>query len=273
MTDRFCLLGSADEHVAKLHELAAAGVDQFNLYLMNGDEEAQLEAYGRDVIPASASVAAIPDAGRPAVPTRPRPAWCDPAPPIVLDRRPRHALWGGAGRSLARMGYSTADGIAATMLGDATGVIVSDRSVRPHRRFVLAIAGGAIVAFAALAPSGPIVREVRAAASVNLDQWATLDTAWQNGNLNGNNTRYPEGGIVPFRLAVEGLKAGSHTIRIQYDFTAGGHKAYDFLARYDGWVSPPICGASGGGVSSMCPSMPGVELGCVPVRSGSRPTV
>jgi len=54
VTDRFCVLGTADEHVAKLHELAAAGVDQFNVYLMNGDEEQQLEAYGRDVIPAFA---------------------------------------------------------------------------------------------------------------------------------------------------------------------------------------------------------------------------
>ncbi len=52
VTDRFAVLGSADEHIAKLQELADAGVDQFNLYLMNGDEEAQLEAYGRDVIPA-----------------------------------------------------------------------------------------------------------------------------------------------------------------------------------------------------------------------------
>ena len=52
VTDRFCVLGSVEDHVAKLHRLAAAGVDQFNLYLMNGDEEAQLEAYGRDVIPA-----------------------------------------------------------------------------------------------------------------------------------------------------------------------------------------------------------------------------
>ncbi len=52
VTDRFCILGPADEQVAKLRELADAGVDQFNLYLMNGDEEAQLEAYGRDVIPA-----------------------------------------------------------------------------------------------------------------------------------------------------------------------------------------------------------------------------
>ena len=54
VTDRFCILGTADEHVAKLRELAAAGVDQFNIYLMNGDEELQLEAYGRDVIPAFA---------------------------------------------------------------------------------------------------------------------------------------------------------------------------------------------------------------------------
>ena len=45
VTDRFCVLGDAEEHVAKLEELADAGVDQFNLYLMNGDEEAQLDAY------------------------------------------------------------------------------------------------------------------------------------------------------------------------------------------------------------------------------------
>ena len=41
VTDRFCVLGAVDEHVAKLRELADAGVDQFNIYLMNGDEEAQ----------------------------------------------------------------------------------------------------------------------------------------------------------------------------------------------------------------------------------------
>ena len=52
VTDRFCVLGEIDDHVAKLRELEAAGVDQFNIYLMNGDEEAQLEAYGRQVIPA-----------------------------------------------------------------------------------------------------------------------------------------------------------------------------------------------------------------------------
>ena len=49
--DRFCVLGSASEVIDKLGVLAETGVDQFNVYLMNGDEEGQLEIIGRDVIP------------------------------------------------------------------------------------------------------------------------------------------------------------------------------------------------------------------------------
>ena len=60
VTDRFCVLGSVDDHVAKLRDLAAAGVDQFNIYLMNGDEEAVLEAYGREIIPATRGLAVGP---------------------------------------------------------------------------------------------------------------------------------------------------------------------------------------------------------------------
>jgi probable F420-dependent oxidoreductase len=51
VTDRFCVLGSVEDQIAKLRRLAAAGVDQFNLYLMNGDEEQILEIYGREIIP------------------------------------------------------------------------------------------------------------------------------------------------------------------------------------------------------------------------------
>jgi probable F420-dependent oxidoreductase len=58
VTDRFCVLGSVDEHLRKLRELADAGVDQFNVYLMNGDEEQTLEIYGREIIPAMRSVVA-----------------------------------------------------------------------------------------------------------------------------------------------------------------------------------------------------------------------
>jgi probable F420-dependent oxidoreductase len=58
VTDRFCVLGDANEHLAKLQELADAGVDQFNIYLMNGDEEEQLEMYGGHIIPNMAAAAA-----------------------------------------------------------------------------------------------------------------------------------------------------------------------------------------------------------------------
>ena len=50
--DRFCIVGPAEEHIRKLKELQDAGVTQFNIYLMSGDEEATVEAYGRDVVPA-----------------------------------------------------------------------------------------------------------------------------------------------------------------------------------------------------------------------------
>jgi alkanesulfonate monooxygenase SsuD/methylene tetrahydromethanopterin reductase-like flavin-dependent oxidoreductase (luciferase family) len=52
VVDRFAIVGPPEDHVRRLMELAEAGVDQFNLYLMSGDEEAQLEAYGSSVIPA-----------------------------------------------------------------------------------------------------------------------------------------------------------------------------------------------------------------------------
>jgi probable F420-dependent oxidoreductase len=52
IVERFGLIGSVEDHVRRLLELEAAGVTQFNLYLMNGDEAEQLELFGREVIPA-----------------------------------------------------------------------------------------------------------------------------------------------------------------------------------------------------------------------------
>ena len=52
VVDRFCVIGSVDDHISKLRALAEAGVDQFNIYLMNGDEEETLEVYSREIIPA-----------------------------------------------------------------------------------------------------------------------------------------------------------------------------------------------------------------------------
>src|SRR5438552_10530161 len=51
VTDRFCLLGPAEAHIEKLRALARAGVTQFNIYLMCGDEEDTLEKYKKEVLP------------------------------------------------------------------------------------------------------------------------------------------------------------------------------------------------------------------------------
>src|SRR5439155_23102593 len=56
--DRFCVLGDAEQSIAKLRELEAVGVDQFNIYLMTHGQEETLKAYGGDIIPQFSSVAA-----------------------------------------------------------------------------------------------------------------------------------------------------------------------------------------------------------------------
>ncbi|TYL53790.1 TIGR03842 family LLM class F420-dependent oxidoreductase [Agromyces mariniharenae] len=50
--DRFCLLGTADQHLDKLKQLAELGVDQFAGYLQHDNKEETLRVYGETVIPA-----------------------------------------------------------------------------------------------------------------------------------------------------------------------------------------------------------------------------
>jgi probable F420-dependent oxidoreductase len=58
VTDRFCLVGPVEAHIKKLRSLAAAGVTQFNIYLMCGEEEETLEIYKKKVLPAFQAEAA-----------------------------------------------------------------------------------------------------------------------------------------------------------------------------------------------------------------------
>ncbi|MCW2526395.1 MAG: family class F420-dependent oxidoreductase [Pseudonocardiales bacterium] len=50
--DRFCLIGSVAEQVARLNQLQELGVDQFALYLQHDAKDATLAAYGEKVMPA-----------------------------------------------------------------------------------------------------------------------------------------------------------------------------------------------------------------------------
>jgi hypothetical protein len=55
IVDRFCVLGTVEDHVEKLNELRDLGADQFNVYLMHDAMEQTLEAYGEEIIPALGS--------------------------------------------------------------------------------------------------------------------------------------------------------------------------------------------------------------------------
>jgi len=52
IVDRFCLLGSADQHIEKLKALKELGVDQFAGYLQHDNKEETLRVYGEAVMPA-----------------------------------------------------------------------------------------------------------------------------------------------------------------------------------------------------------------------------
>ncbi|MFD0052492.1 TIGR03842 family LLM class F420-dependent oxidoreductase [Streptomyces sp. NPDC127168] len=52
IVDRFCLIGPAEQHIEKLQALRALGVDQFAVYDMHDAQEATIDAYGAEIIPA-----------------------------------------------------------------------------------------------------------------------------------------------------------------------------------------------------------------------------
>ncbi|KQP00899.1 TIGR03842 family LLM class F420-dependent oxidoreductase [Leifsonia sp. Leaf264] len=52
IVDRFCILGTAEQHIEKLEALKALGVDQFAGYLQHDNKEETLRVYGETVIPA-----------------------------------------------------------------------------------------------------------------------------------------------------------------------------------------------------------------------------
>jgi hypothetical protein len=49
--DRFCILGTPQQHVEKLRQLASLGVTQWNIYLMTESQEQTLDVYGSEIIP------------------------------------------------------------------------------------------------------------------------------------------------------------------------------------------------------------------------------
>jgi probable F420-dependent oxidoreductase len=52
IVDRFCVLGPVEQHIKRLEQLRALGVDQFAVYLQHDAKDETLAAYGAQIIPA-----------------------------------------------------------------------------------------------------------------------------------------------------------------------------------------------------------------------------
>ncbi len=51
IVDRFCILGTPEQHIAKLRALQEIGVDQFAIYLQHDNKEETMRVYGETIMP------------------------------------------------------------------------------------------------------------------------------------------------------------------------------------------------------------------------------
>ncbi len=104
--------------------------------------------------------------------------------------------------------------------------------------------------------------------AINIDQCANggvgsppvpcTGSAWQNGNLNGNQAHYYEGDSVPYRVTVSDLTPGqTYTVTLSWATTKSGKHAIDYLTTYNRTeLSADPCSAAGficGGTTSTLP--------------------
>jgi hypothetical protein len=76
--------------------------------------------------------------------------------------------------------------------------------------------------------------------SANLDQIRNgsfdnplTDPNWVNGNAGASNAHYREGESIPYRLRLDNLTSGHHTVNIEWDTRHSGVNAIDFITYFD----------------------------------------
>jgi len=100
----------------------------------------------------------------------------------------------------------------------------------------------AVVALATAAPAARAQDPFAGAGnpSANIDQARNGTAAapispvhFQNGNAGAQNSHYLEGLSIPYRVRLEGLGPGSHTVTIGWDIRQGGRNALDYVTGPD----------------------------------------
>src|SRR5258706_8962092 len=106
--------------------------------------------------------------------------------------------------------------------------------------------------------------------SVQLYQWETVPSGgWITGNLGDHNSAYSEGQVIPFRLDVSDITAGTYSYAVCRDFVNGTTYGYLHLAPFqtDYTTDAGTPASSGvfsytGGISSLTGTDTGGAGGC-----------
>jgi PKD repeat protein len=114
-----------------------------------------------------------------------------------------------------------------------------------------------IIAIAVLIPAS-----VAAAPSASIifaqcadDGYPQGGCTWMTSAIDQTNSNYFEGMSVPMRVTVERLKAGTHTIEINFDFTKKDVHGYDFVTGWDQGNIPQIVNLNDCDNSTVCSSL------------------
>ena len=70
---------------------------------------------------------------------------------------------------------------------------------------------------------------------------------WVNGNAGASNSHYREGESIPYRIRLDNLSLGEHTVIIEWDTRHSGVNAIDYITYYDRIAEAvnPLLGLSG----------------------------
>jgi uncharacterized repeat protein (TIGR01451 family) len=61
---------------------------------------------------------------------------------------------------------------------------------------------------------------------------------WVNGNAGGSTSHFIEGYSIPYRIVLENMAVGAHTVEIEWDIRHSGANAIDYITHYNRLNSP-----------------------------------
>jgi hypothetical protein len=143
-----------------------------------------------------------------------------------------------------------------SLLADSTGNITTqyDIPLGLQREYTIRATGMVSEAVAHASSQGANLDQCADGPNLTVDQETTVaDCAttvggsWVNGNVGSSKATYFEGDSLPYRMVMTNLKAGTHTLTIQWDTTKSGKHALDYITSFNRTVGQanPCFGVSG----------------------------